>query len=328
MAHDIEALWRRIDAALGKHAPAVLETLCGPASEKSLTALEKEFGQPVPDDLRRAWAVHDGQDDELEEHLLFVDFPFYGVAEARAARKQGREVAKVLGVDKEQDDFVAWHALIDDGIGSIEGPVKARNFNAAWLPIGAFNGDMFRYLDLDPAPGGTVGQVIEVDPESVSWRVLAPSFGDLLARFADTLDAGDIDRDEAAENWGTLFPPAEDVPMPEYLRAHAPPAATPEPAPAKGALDRLAPGERIEIDAEISRIIGGDRCLDVRLSLLATDGAAPVWARATQGSTTGYAQVTMRAAGRCTVSRYTGKATKKDSPPAYVLEKFSRRAKK
>ncbi|MGQ0799161.1 MAG: SMI1/KNR4 family protein [Pseudomarimonas sp.] len=326
MDHDIEALWRRIDAALGKHAPAVLETLSGPASAKPLAALERELGQPVPDDLRRAWAVHDGQDDELEDHLLFVDLPFYGVAAARAARKEGREVAKLLGIDNEQDDFVAWHALVDDGIGSIDGPVKARNFNAAWVPIGAFNGDVFRYVDLDPAPGGRVGQVIEVDPESVSWRVLAPSFGDLLARFADALDAGEIDWDEADTSWGTLFPLADEVPMPEYLRAHAPPPA--EPVPATGVLDRLAPGERIEVDAEISRMIGGDHCLDVRLSLLAPEDAAPVWARATQDVTTGYRQVTMRATGRCTVSRFTGKETKDDSPPAFVLEKFSRRAKK
>lgn len=328
MAHDIETLWRRIDAALGAHAPAVLETLSGPASAKSVAALEKELGQPVPEDLRRAWAVHDGQDDELEEHMLFVDFPFYGVAAARAARKDGLDVAKLLGADKEQDDYVAWHALVDDGIGSIDGPVKARSYSAAWLPIGAFNGDVFQYLDLDPAPGGTVGQVIEVDPESVSWRVLAPSFGDLLARFADALDADEIDWNDTDTSWGKLFPPADEVVMPAYLRAHAPAPAAPPTAVAPSALDQLASGERIEIDAEISCIIGGNRCLDVRLSPLAPKDAVPVWARATQGATTGYAQVTMRAAGRCTVSRFTGKPTKGDSPPAFVLEKFSRRAGK
>jgi cell wall assembly regulator SMI1 len=327
MAHDIESLWRRIDAALGKHAPAVLETLSGPASAKSLAALEKELGQPVPDDLRRSWAVHDGQDDEVEQHLLFADFPFYGVARTRAARKEARVVAKMLGVDKQADDLVAWHALVADGIGSIDGPVKARDHHEAWLPIGAYNGDVHRYLDLDPAPGGTVGQVIEVDPESVSWRVLAPSFGDLLARYADALEAGAVDWDEP--DACALFPPPDAASMPEYLRAHAPePTAAPEPV-AAGALDALAPGERIELDVEISRIIGGDRCLDLRLLPLGTEGAAPVWARAVRGTTTGYAQATMRAVGRATLSRYTGKATADDeSPPAFVVEKFSRRARK
>ncbi len=325
MAHDIEGLWRRIDAALGKHAPAVLETLSGPASAKQLAALEKELGQPVPDDLRRSWAVHDGQDDEVEEHQLFADFPFYGVARARAARKEGRVVAKMLGVDKQKDDLVAWHALVADGIGSIDGPVKARDHHEAWLPIGACNGDVFRYLDLDPAPGGTLGQVIEVDPESVSWRVLAPSFGDLLARYAEALEAGAIDWD--APEACALFPLPDMGSMPGYLRAHAPaPAAAPEPV-AAGALDALAPGERIELEVEISRIIGGHRCLDLRLLPLGSEGAAPVWARAVQGTTTGYAQATMRSVGRATLSRCTGKATKDDSPPAFVLEKFSRRAK-
>lgn len=327
MAHDIETLWRRIDAALGKHAPAVLETLSGPASGKQLAALEKELGQPLPDDLRRTWAVHDGQDDEIEEHLLFADFPFYGVARARAARKEGRVVAKMLGVDKQTDDLVAWHALVADGIGSIDGPVKARDHHDAWLPIGACNGDVFRYLDLDPAPGGTVGQVIEVDPESVSWRVLAPSFGDLLARYAEALEAGAIDWDEPESC--ALFPPPDTGSMPEYLRAHAPPPADKPQPVAAGALDKLAPGERVELDVEISRIIGGERCRDLRLLPLTPKDAAPVWARALQGTTTGYAQATMRAVGRATLSRYAGKAKKgEEAPPAFVVEKFSRRATK
>ena len=190
MPADIAALWQRLDAALTKHAPAVLETLAGPAKPEAVSKLEAEFGLALPVALKLSWAIHDGQQSEEQDRPLFADLPFFGVASVRAERKQMRELAKELGDLSEVDDFVAWHALVADGIGQISGPVKARNYDPKWLPIGSFNGDVFRYLDFDPAPGGVVGQVIEVDPECVSWRVIAPSFDVLLATFVEALEAG------------------------------------------------------------------------------------------------------------------------------------------
>ena len=41
---------------------------------------------------------------------------------------------------------------------------------------GTMNGDVFWFLDLDPAPGGTPGQVVRVDVKCSMWDVLAPSW--------------------------------------------------------------------------------------------------------------------------------------------------------
>jgi len=219
MPHDIEALWRRIDAALERHAPLVRTTLREPAKDKEIAALEKAVGVALPEDLKRSWRIHDGQDDRGQDACLFGDFPFHSLDAVRDERELTREVAGTLGHLNQKDDPEAWVALVAEEIGTIDGPVKARDYHPRWVPIGSVNGDVFRYVDLDPAAGGTVGQVIEVDPECVSWRVLAPSFGDFLARYADALEAGKISWDDPEAGSAALFP-AGAPGIPEYLRAY------------------------------------------------------------------------------------------------------------
>ena len=46
------------------------------------------------------------------------------------------------------------------------------------------------YFDYDPAPGGVMGQVIEVDPECCSYEVLATSFDEFLSLYSNQLKAG------------------------------------------------------------------------------------------------------------------------------------------
>jgi cell wall assembly regulator SMI1 len=327
MTDDIESLWHRIDAALARCAPAVRESLAGPAREKDLAALEKDLGVALPEDLRRSWSVHDGQGEDAEDAALFCDFPFHSVATVREARKETRELAKMLGQLKQVDDPVAWAAMVADGIGFVEGPVKARDYNPLWVPISSFNGDVFRYIDLDPAPGGERGQVIEVDPEAVSWRVLAPSFGALLARYAEALEAGRINWDDPGDaGSGALFPAGEPG-MPEYLRGHLVDKEEDAPTAApSGSVAALQDGERIEVDAEITRMIGGDGTLDARLVVAGTDEV--VWAQA-DAETVGYKQVTMRAKGRATLIRRRGKTDPDTDPIEFMIERFSlRRAKK
>ena len=57
-------------------------------------------------------------------------------------------------------------------------------------PITSMNGDVCRYLDFDPAEGGETGQVIEVDAECCTHQVLASSFEEFLAGYAQQLRTG------------------------------------------------------------------------------------------------------------------------------------------
>jgi cell wall assembly regulator SMI1 len=66
-------------------------------------------------------------------------------------------------------------------------------------------------IDLDPSPGGAVGQVIKFDHEDGPVRVLAPGFAAWLARIAAALDAGKL----------TWQPEAEWVAPPGYCEPGA-----------------------------------------------------------------------------------------------------------
>lgn len=304
---NIDQLWSRIEAALSRQAPEVLATLGKPAKLDAIAKLEAEFGLPLPDALKSSWARHDGQNVDDESLALFVDFPFFSIKAVRAERKEMLALAKSMGNLKDSDDLVAWAALVEDGVGSIEGPVKARDFHPKWLPICSVNGDVFRYLDFDPAPGGEVGQVIEVDPEGVSWRVVARSFAAFLERFADALDAGKMDWDEPdTAGSGALFPRHEGLPA--YLvgasadEKHA--SSDKHASESLSTLESLKPGGSVVLQVEVSRIIGGVSDMGIRLDL--SDGRQ-VWADATKDATKGYKQIKMRARGTVSLERLPGK---------------------
>ena len=59
----MKEIWDQIEEFLKKHAPSVVGTLNGPATEEELDQLETEVGYTLPDDLRRYLLVHNGQDD-------------------------------------------------------------------------------------------------------------------------------------------------------------------------------------------------------------------------------------------------------------------------
>lgn len=75
------------------------------------------------------------------------------------------------------------------------------HWRPGWIPILDADGDKI-VLDLDPAPGGTVGQVFAWS-NSGSWRqrLLAPSFGTWLEQLAEELVARRFSLDRHGGIW-------------------------------------------------------------------------------------------------------------------------------
>ncbi len=69
----------------------------------------------------------------------------------------------------------------DDNRGEAEGPVKPLFFSNAWWPVGNCDQE-FLFLDMDPAPGGSKGQIIHGSMDSGCRHVVADSFAGLLER--------------------------------------------------------------------------------------------------------------------------------------------------
>ena len=170
----MEASWARIEAWLRQHAPEGLAELRPPASNRHINSLEDTTGLRLPTEMERSYKVHDGS------WGLWM-FP-YG----------GGTLATIQAIEGEWLRWreVAAEGWFEDRESEPEGPIKPVHWNRRWLPVtDAGSGNHF-CVDLDPAPGGTVGQIIEFDHEVGPVRVVASGFGEWLARYASALESG------------------------------------------------------------------------------------------------------------------------------------------
>ena len=96
----------------------------------------------------------------------------------------------------EMETVEFWLDRVSKGVIFIKGLVKPTFLHPKWISVTCMNGDVLRYLDFDPAFGGTPGQVIEVDVESCTYEVLASSFENFLKLYAQQLSDGVYEVDD------------------------------------------------------------------------------------------------------------------------------------
>jgi len=167
--------WKSLEAALVKLNEGALAALAPGASSQALDRLERDVRQVLPESFRTAWGEHDGVAGELFTML------------------------EILSTEQIAGE---WRGLRDyDGSsGGLEaiadGPVRALWTSTAWIPIVLIGGETRHFcLDLDPAPGGVVGQIIHASPKSEERRVVAPDTGAFLELVAAALRDGKYEED-------------------------------------------------------------------------------------------------------------------------------------
>jgi cell wall assembly regulator SMI1 len=206
-APGVVAVWARIETGLTQVLPDSLRLLAPPADEQAIDAAEAALGIALPPDFRESLRVHNGTgwgrpSPVPLERLYDTD----GIVEATRMWRDNDSS------DPSVDNPEAWAYLVDTNHLSVTGPVRPIVGGPGRVMVGDMNGDVHWYLDFDPAPGGTPGQVVRVDIECSQWDVLAPSWRDLLLRYAADLESSatdphgsplDIDRDAGpACDWG------------------------------------------------------------------------------------------------------------------------------
>ena len=167
----MDETWNRIEAWLEQHAPGVRELLGKPASESSIAKVEQAMSVRWPEDLRASLRRHNGQ---LDAGGLVGGWQLYGLDEMLG---EWRTYEGDRG-QHDLDSFVEPHPAI-----------RSVYWDARWVPVAGLGSSDVVCVDLAPAEGGRVGQVI------MRWKdgergVLAPSFGAWLSTFADDLVAG------------------------------------------------------------------------------------------------------------------------------------------
>ncbi|MFI7426569.1 SMI1/KNR4 family protein [Micromonospora sp. NPDC049836] len=179
---DVADAWARIETDLGRVLPASLSRLAPPADGRAIDAVEAALGRPLPADFRASLRVHNGTAWGLPSPVpLDQLYDTDGIVEATLSWRGTDEPDPVF-----DDPRVLAH-LIDEGEIRVHGPVLPTMSAAGRVLVGTMNGDVHWFLDLDPPPGGTPGQVVRADPESATWDVLAPSWRQLLLRYAEDL---------------------------------------------------------------------------------------------------------------------------------------------
>lgn len=174
--------WARIEAWLRENSRHGFSDLSGPASGVELAALGSTTGLAVPESMRAVLTVHDGQ---ARPSIFGAEFDFL------SSRQMAEHWRMHLAVLEHLPSEVLAGEFDPDVMVQCDKGVRPLIANRKWLPFADSNGDITRYIDFDPAPGGRVGQVIEVDPEGTVWRVLASSFDEYLADRLRRLEAGE-----------------------------------------------------------------------------------------------------------------------------------------
>ncbi len=169
----MKATWDRIHFWLRANAPHVLARLRPGATEEQIQAAEAELGVTFPESVRQTYLIHDGQN-------------------GSGGFMEGYEWLSLKGIVYQ---WRGWKDIVEagdfEGIQSTPDPgVSDECYNLGWIPLTHSGSGDHQCLDLAPAEGGTMGQVINFFHDDSTREALAPSFAAWLAAFADSLEAG------------------------------------------------------------------------------------------------------------------------------------------
>ncbi len=193
----IAASWRTIEDVLWENAHSVYRALRKPATDAQITCLAQLVPAKLPRDFVQSLKTHDGlRDSYLGQNRLF---DYYALMPVSAIIAEYKIICELEALDP----IGGSHAGADPGIRN------ELRFQPGWVPFMDADGDKL-VLDLDPAAGGTYGQVFEWSSTgSTHNRVLASSFGEWLAGLAEELSKRRFGLDEFGGIWLGGVPSAD-----------------------------------------------------------------------------------------------------------------------
>lgn len=154
-------------------------TLNAGAAETDFAELENVLGYELPADFKALYRAADG---EAGEQFLLLENRWLPIAEAIA-------------------EYDNWKNLYEEGVFGDGGKdfgcepedtgIKPGYWwNPKWIPLTADGAGNCFMIDLDPAPNGTVGQVIQMWHDDAAREKIANSLRELFEQYARDLESG------------------------------------------------------------------------------------------------------------------------------------------
>jgi cell wall assembly regulator SMI1 len=186
----VAAAWGVIEKWLETNVPAIRKSLRPPADDAKVGKLQKKLGLTLPADFVASVRRHDGQKPDTEFGLFrdpsdaseasYILLPLAGIGAAWAMMKELHDIGEFEGRKPR---------------GATRG-VESTWWSPKWVPIADNGGGDFFCLDLGPAKGGQVGQVIMFGHEGTAQRRVAWSFAEWMDKLAKQYKAGKISFEE------------------------------------------------------------------------------------------------------------------------------------
>jgi len=152
--------WKKLEAWLQHNDSKGFADLNPSAADLDIQKLEKNLGAKLPIDFTQSLKTHNGQQ-----------------GNAGSLFSKGR----YLRLDEILSEWSVWCDLLkqgefDDRSSDPDQGIKQGWWNTGWIPFVSNGRGDHLCLDLDPAPGGCSGQVIEVSHDFESRSLVSSGF--------------------------------------------------------------------------------------------------------------------------------------------------------
>ena len=174
----MELIWERIKYWMNKNAPQLINLLNTGISDASLIEFEVKLQEKIPEDFKKFYKIHNGQDRDGE---YLVD---------------GEEL---LSIERILEEWNVWKGILDsngfqeNGVQYTSEPEKGiKNdwWNNKWIPITYDGGGNHICIDLDPTEDGKRGQIIRMWHDSPERELIANSFKEWIGNYSENLNSG------------------------------------------------------------------------------------------------------------------------------------------
>lgn len=172
----------------------IREQLNAPATTEAIAAFESDVGQELPGDVKALYLVANGQISPFHDAVPREDgsrrfgYPVELGEDDYVGNFFGTYEFLSLAEARQEWSFIGenWNSeamsLDHDSMTEIrEGdPIQPYSYRPEWIPLAKDGGGNTLSIDLAPAEGGTVGQIIAIGPDESEYRLIAPSLTALL----------------------------------------------------------------------------------------------------------------------------------------------------